>query len=394
MTSTTAKQLKIGIFLFKYHPQLFGGIDTAFVRSIQAIVQYAPHHQYIVLANEYSLLDLQDKFKAIEDILSYHVLCSHPEPFERVIYAIKRYVLRQRRTYFLQQIDALDLDIIYYPHQRVFHRPTKAKVLLTLYDIQHEYYPEFFSEDVLTTRSKDYEKALRLADIVTTAADFTRATVAEKFPQFVHKTTRVYPGFETDWDKLDLHEVEAQLAPFDLPQQFIFYPANPWWHKNHGRLLAALRQLRNQGLTIPLVCTGRLKGQAPTRLQQLCLAAGMTESVYDLGFVEERTLQALYQRAEMLVFPSLFEGFGYPILEAQSNNCPIVCSNTTTLPEVAGDGAYFFDPNNADSIAHAILRVWEDHSLRQSLCEKGKNNLERFSWVTYAKEMMKLIDRV
>ena len=387
------KRLRIGIFLFKYHPQLSGGIDTAFVRSIRAIVTHAPQHEYIIIANEKSLSNLKVKFEDINDVITYHVINPNPPLHVRIKYGVQRYLTRPRKQYFTQKLEDLHLDVLYYPRQEVSAVIDNASIMLTLYDIQHEYYPEFFDESVLALRRRSYTQSIQNADSIVVATDYTKQTIQEKFPNEAHKVTRIYPGFETNWEKLSPEMAKQQLAQYELPERFIFYPANPWLHKNHAHLFAALQRLKGEGITIPLVCTGRLKQHAPATLQQLIIASDLVGTVYDLGYVNEQTIQALYNQAEMLVFPSLFEGFGYPILEAQANGCPVVVANATTLPEVAGEGAIFFDPLDVDSIAQEIRKVWEDSALQKVLREKGLENCKRFSWHSYAEEISSLSER-
>lgn len=385
-----SKRLRIGIFLYKYHPQLSGGIDTAFVRSILAIVTHAPQHEYIIIANQHSVATLKQKFEDINDVITYHVINPNPPIAERIKYGVKRYLTTPRKQYFVQKLEELNLDILHYPRQEVSTVVDNASIMLTLYDIQHEYYPEFFDEAVLASRRRTYTQSIQNADSIVVATDYTKQTIQEKFPNEAHKVTRIYPGFETNWKKLDVEKAKQQLAQYSLPERFIFYPANPWLHKNHAHLFAALQRLRNQGIVIPLVCTGRLKQQAPATLQQLIIASDLEDIIYDLGYVDEQTIQALYSQAEMLVFPSLFEGFGYPILEAQANGCPVVASNATTLPEVAGEGAEFFNPLDIDDIARALKNVWQNVELKQALREKGFENGKRFEWKTYAEEISNL----
>ncbi|RMG82231.1 MAG: glycosyltransferase family 1 protein, partial [Chloroflexi bacterium] len=110
-------------------------------------------------------------------------------------------------------------------------------------------------------------------------------------------------------------------------------------------------------------------------------------------YIPDEDLAVLYQSAEMLVFPSLFEGFGYPIMEAMRNQCPVVCARATCLPEVAGDAALYFDPFDVADIASAIKQVWQDDELKKALRQKGHLNIQRFSWQAYADAMQSLFEQ-
>jgi glycosyltransferase involved in cell wall biosynthesis len=107
---------------------------------------------------------------------------------------------------------------------------------------------------------------------------------------------------------------------------------------------------------------------------------GLRDSIVITGYVSDKEKSALMRNARALVFPSLHEGFGFPVIEAQSVGVPVACSNTSSLPEVAGEGALLFDPLDADAIAQSLERVMTDESLRASLIRQGAQNVSRFSW--------------
>ena len=164
-----------------------------------------------------------------------------------------------------------------------------------------------------------------------------------------------------------------------MPNDFILYPANFWKHKNHDALLQALRLLaRERNLTIDLVLTGH---QVPDGYPVEAKAAeyGIADQVQVLGYVSAAELAYLYRRARMLVFPSCFEGFGIPLVEAMAVGCPIAAADTTSIPEVAGQAALLFDPASPLAIAAAIARLWQDEKLRQELAAAGRREATRFS---------------
>jgi glycosyltransferase involved in cell wall biosynthesis len=159
---------------------------------------------------------------------------------------------------------------------------------------------------------------------------------------------------------------------------FIFYQANFWEHKNHANLLAALRELRNQGLEVRCALTGTLFGRE-AEWQARATAAGVEDLVRHLGRRPRAELSWLFHHARALVFPSLFEGFGIPVVEAMQCGCAVACSGTTGLPEVAQDAALYFDPTNVADLARAIARVWQDDALRRDLAARGKKHAADFT---------------
>ena len=150
-------------------------------------------------------------------------------------------------------------------------------------------------------------------------------------------------------------------------EPFLLYPARPWPHKNHARLLEAFAALRETRPRLRLVLTGG----GHERLDPL------PEGVESRGVVSAAELASLYRRAACLVFPSLYEGFGLPPVEAMACGCPVAASHAGALPEVCGDAAVLFDPTDVDAIAAAILQVDER---REELSERGLAHAARFTW--------------
>jgi Glycosyl transferases group 1 len=144
-------------------------------------------------------------------------------------------------------------------------------------------------------------------------------------------------------------------------------------------------------VTLPLVLTGADLGQW-TMLQEVIAHFHLQEAVHYLGYVPSAELRTLYARAAMLIFPSLFEGFGIPLVEAMALECPIAAANLTSIPEVVGDAALLFDPRNPDSIAEAMYRILSDGSLRQSLIARGRERRALFSWQETASQTLRVFE--
>jgi glycosyltransferase involved in cell wall biosynthesis len=157
-----------------------------------------------------------------------------------------------------------------------------------------------------------------------------------------------------------------RFTPADVPRErFLLYPARRWPHKNHERLFAAFAQLRREDPELRLVLTGG--GHPPTA----------PDGVEVRGLVSNDELVDLYRRAAVLVFPSLYEGFGQPPLEAMACGCPVACSTAGSLPEIAGDAARLFDPHDANAIAEAVRDVL---AAPHEWAERGLAQAARFSW--------------
>lgn len=179
-----------------------------------------------------------------------------------------------------------------------------------------------------------------------------------------------------------------------LPADYLLYPANTWPHKNHARLLEALALLRDRDrLSCPLVLTGARK-RGDDDLSRTVDRLGLGKQVFRLDYVPTADLARCYQAAGATVFPSLHEGFGLPVVEAMASGCPVACSNTTSVGEVAGGAAELFDPASVEAIAEAIRRVATDSARRAGLRRAGLARAAEFTWGRTARETLECYARV
>jgi glycosyltransferase involved in cell wall biosynthesis len=277
-------------------------------------------------------------------------------------------------------VERSGFDVIHFTKQDGFL--TKIPSIYHPHDLQHVHLPEFFSPTERERRDVHYRAFCGQAAMVTVTSQWGKQDLIESFGLPPAKIAVIplapalsaYPAFGTD----AAPDVSARLG---LPEQFALYPAQTWPHKNHVRLIQALVQLRERGVIVPLVCTGRQNEHFPN-IRAAVEAAGLGDSVQFLGFVRPEQLRGLYARARILVMPTLFEaagGFG-PVAEAFLSGLPVACSNVTSLPEQVGDAALLFDPCIVESIADAVGRLWTDASLRERMARQGRVRVSAFSW--------------
>lgn len=268
------------------------------------------------------------------------------------------------------------------------------KNLLFMYDLQHEYFPEFFPAQELANLKHYYSISIEHADQIVTISDFTRQTIIDRMKVLPEKVTTAYLGVDPIFQE-PAQQPELVLQKYNLePKKYCYFPGNTWPHKNHRAALQALQQLKEKHQLQPLlVCTGTPK-EEHGELVRLGEQLGVAEQFRFLGYCPRQDLPALYQQAMVLVFPSLFEGFGMPVAEAMSCGCPVICSNTTSLPEVGGEAAFYIDPLNPEMLCEAIYQVWTDSGLRQELIKRGREQARKFSWVTFTGEFLQALDRL
>lgn len=265
--------------------------------------------------------------------------------------------------------------------------------VLIIGDIQHECCPEFFSPPELEERRRLYSMSAKRASHICAVSEFTRQTLIERLgisPERITTThlaadPMFHPGSPARGDG------RRVLRKHGLARgAYLLFPGGPQPHRNHEAALQALRVLREAyGLQPVLVCTGSPRTDLLGKIED----ASLRDRVRFLGPCPASDMPAVYEGAAALVFPSLFEGFGLPLLEAMWCECPIVCSNVTSLPEIADDAALLVDPRSPEELAHALNRVLTDQTLRGVLIARGQQRVRDFSWTRFTLEVVAVLRR-
>jgi glycosyltransferase involved in cell wall biosynthesis len=318
--------------------------------------------------------------------------------FERVAKSAPRVAaLAQRTAPFLGRmaapiprsdgiLESLGVDLIHFTTQQAFVTPVPS--IYQPHDLQHVHLPGNFSRLQLRYRDAAYRTFCEQARLVVVMTNWGREDLCTEF-QVPRDKVAVVP-----WAPVANLQSDASVGnERDLPPRFLLYPAQTWPHKNHVRLIEAIASLREKDLRVTLLCTGQHTqhyGALKRRVEEL----GLSEQILFLGYVDAATLAAMYRRATALVFPSRFEGWGLPVVEAFAFGLPVVASNATVLPEVAGGAALLFDPHDTRSMADAIARVWQDEPLRSSLRGRGLIRAADLSWDRTARTFRALYRKV
>jgi len=227
----------------------------------------------------------------------------------------------------------------------------------TIHDLQHEAFPQFFSRPQLAYRRRVYGRSVRASRLVIAVSEHVRDDLVARLGYPRERVRVIYHGIDRERFSPDSRE----------RRHFLLYPANWWPHKNHERLLEAFALARVERPELRLVLTG---SDHPD---------GLPEGVRSLGRVSEERLVDLYREAAALVFPSLYEGFGLPPLEAMACGCPVAVSRVAALPEVCGDAAVYFDPTSVEDVARGIFDVL-DHP-----APGGPERAALFTWEEFAR---------
>jgi glycosyltransferase involved in cell wall biosynthesis len=246
-------------------------------------------------------------------------------------------------------------DVVHYPFTVPAPATRRRPRVITLHDVQHLVMPEFFSAGERAYRRIAYDRAARRADIVITDSNYSRDQIVTHLGIPADRVRAIHLGVSGDF-------VPARGDR----EAFVLYPARRWPHKNHERLLTAMARVRERHPSLRLVLTG---GGEPL--------AATPEWVDQLGMVSRAELLSLYRRASVVAYPSLYEGFGLPPLEAMASGCPVAVSRAGALPEVCGDTAALFDPLDVGAIAAGIEQAL---TLGEVAVERGIARAAEFTW--------------
>ncbi len=254
--------------------------------------------------------------------------------------------------------------------------------VLTVYDMIHEKFSELFPEHDVTTQNK--KLLVKKASKVIAISQSTKNDLIDLFDVEPSKIEVVYLG-----NSMHL-ENDVKLS-IDIPKKYILFVGSRSGYKNFNRFIKSIAQLLNTNIDLCVICVGG----GCFNVDEIALFDNINIKnkvfQYDL---DDKSLAQFYKQALMFVFPSLYEGFGMPILEAFACACPLVCSKTSSLPEIAGNGAHYFDPYKEESISNAIQKVLEDGDYRRELIKNGTTRLKLFSWQQTAIDTKKVYEGV
>ncbi len=262
-----------------------------------------------------------------------------------------------------------------------------TKQIFVIPDIQHEFFPEFFSDHVLAARRRAFAYALSCGGAIATMTGHSYSTMVENGwtrTDDVFLMPAALPEELIETPKPE--DLPAEARKFD---KFFYMPANLWPHKNHRRLFEAFKRAYPH---LPPK-TGLILSGNPDGLSEVIKGYEDLPIVH-LGYLPHRQVAALFSQATALVYFSLFEGFGMPLLEAFHHGTPVLCSNTTSLPEVGGDAVLACDPTDESAMAGLMKTIMTDPGLRDRLSEKAKLRVLAYDWAQPAHALRAAVDRV
>jgi len=279
---------------------------------------------------------------------------------------------------------------------------TGIKSVVTIHDLIFEYYPgQYKAADVQIYRKK-FRYACANADHIIAISNKTREDIIDKYGVPASKVTVCYQSCDPVYEQVVTNEEKQRIkAKYRLPEKYFLYVGSVIERKNLLNICKALVALKDK-INTPLVVIGSGKGKYATDVKTYIRQNSIEDRIIfleeqkeakDPGFKSSKDFPAIYQSAEMLIYPSVYEGFGLPVLEALWSRTPVITSNTSCLPETGGDAAYYIDPVSIDELSKAILTVSFNDILRRQMIQKGIAHAQKFTPGICAANVMKVYEK-
>jgi glycosyltransferase involved in cell wall biosynthesis len=350
------------------------GIGTYINNLVRSLAEIDQENEYVLFVGKPGLevlADLPDNFRLIVE--------------NSPVYSVRELVALSWKLFRLR------LDLYHATHY-VLPAVVPCRVVVTIHDIIHLLYPEFLPNRMAFLYAKRMiHRSLRRGDRILTDSQNTKSDLMDYFETDGRKIEVVYPGVaETYRRQLDQEQIQHVLADHHLKRPYLLFVGNPKPHKNLDNVLRAFAEvIKRDAFGGELVCVGG-SDDGEQRIVREAERLGVAARVRLLGHVAEAALPAIYQGAQLFLYPTLYEGFGLPVVEAMASGVPVITSNTSSLFEIAEGYASLVDPLNVEQLADAIGTALTDEALRQQLIAAGRNRANQFSWKQTAEETLRV----
>ena len=269
-------------------------------------------------------------------------------------------------------------------------RLTKVPTVYSVYDLSLRKYRDTQPKERVWLFEHFIKTRLQYAKHILTISEFIRQEIIHEFKVHPSMVTAVHLAPDPLFFPCNIVRLEEVKVKYGLPESYLLFVSSQEPRKNIVLLIDALEKLKTD---IPLVLTG-WQGWGEKQWLDRIKNARFKNPIYFTGHIPDRDLQAIYTGAMALIYPSIYEGFGLPIIEAMACGCPVICSNTASMPEVAGNAAILIDPSKSDDLAQAIESILYDTELRNSFAIKGVMQASHFSWKDTAQKTLALFKEV
>jgi len=358
------------------------GVEEYTINLLSHLLSLEPEISYKLFYNAYQKVDLDYDWLDLDNVKLKDFRIPN-----RIFFAVARYLNQPKIDKLLNEI-----DVYFNPHFFIAPLTKKCKKVITFHDLSFEHYPEFFSwrkrawqKFLMNTR----EEANR-ADKIIAVSQSTKNDLINLYKIKENKIEVVHSGVGKEFKLInkDILLRDKIREKYNLPEKFILYFGTIEPRKNLIGLINAFEFIKDEEYKLVIAGT---KGWLYQDIFKAAHQSKKRNKIIFTGFVEEKDKPYLYNLASLFVYPSFFEGFGFPPLEAMACGVPVIASINSSLPEVVGNAGLMINPKNIDELAWSIEIVLDDNVLRESLIRKGIKQAQKFSWQNCAKKTLKVL---
>jgi len=270
--------------------------------------------------------------------------------------------------------------------------PKKIKVCVNVHDVGFKRSPELYKPIQVWYHDLTMRRIKQRADLIITISEFSKQEIIELYGVKPEKIKVVYLGFDASKFIVQTSEETEILKKYKIRQPYLLYVGRLEKKKNIANMIAAFALAKESNHELRLVLAGSA-GHQFEDIKKIITDNKLENEVIITGYVDQKDLPLIYNHAEIFLFPTLYEGFGLPILEAMASGVPVLASNFAPHTEVGSDAAFYADPHSPQSLADAIVKILETPELKQKLKEKGLARAKEFSWHKTAEEIYQIIKK-
>lgn len=362
---------RIGINLLWMVPGVVGGSETYTTRLLRGLAEHKSDLDYTLFA-------LPQFASAHPDITSSFEVAYAPLTGQW-----KSFRVAGENSWLARQSRKRRIGVVHHAGGVVPLIPT-PRPIVTIHDLQYLFYPEYFTKTKLVYLQRMMPRSAEAARLVLTPSEYTRRTVIERLGIDPSVVVVVPHGIGSHAGATGAEDIRQRHG---LDGPFFLYPAAMYPHKNHLVLIDAFSRMLKVHPDAQLVFTGpkgwqewKTATDMEERISNEIANRGISTRVKQLGYVAAADLEGLYKTATAMVFPSKFEGFGAPILEAMARGCPVIAADATAIPEVVGTAGRLVSPDNADEWCRAMCDLLEDSEERRGFIKAGIERATDFGW--------------
>lgn len=375
--------MKIGVDarVIKQYP----GLGRYCINVLKGLSDIDTDNEYIVFTLTPEKLDFLHAHKNFRIVQTEYPVLSY-----KTFYAFSRFINKYGPQIFLSTFQVAPLHVL-------------CPMVIVLHDMMDLMYKDAFTHHNIFIRTglKHFfkyaiPKSVNKASAIITVSESTKRDLLSYFGMNEKKVTAILEGVEDNFKPVTDREILLKVKDqYKLPDRFVLYLGSIKPYKNLHGVLEAFSKLSGIGLQNNIkLLIGGLKHFSIDRINAAIEKLGIRDRVQHIGFIAEKDLPAVYSLAEVFLFPSIWEGFGLPVLEAMRCGAPVITSNTSSLPEVVGDAGIQVDPYNIVEIAYNLKKLLQDPELRRCLSDKGIERAKTFSWKKAAEETLEVLSAV